>query len=381
MIELARDLLKTRRPLVLGAAAVLALAVVFFVTRGPWGAGAQSGGGPRPVSVEVATAVKKNVRVRLEALGTVTTMASVAIKSRVDTEIVGVHFTDGAKINEGDVLFTLDSRTIEAQIRQAEGMVARDQAQLDGAERDVRRYTDLVAKGATPTINLDNAMTQADTFRANIKADQAALENLKVQLTYCTIRAPISGRISSAAVKVGNYVRQADLIPLATINQVAPIYVSFALPQSNLSDVRRALAAETATLEAILPGDNERASGQVTMIENTVDAATGMVTIRATMPNKDELLWPGTLVNTRLTLRTEERIVIPATAMQVSQTGTFVFVVKDGAVSVRPVKVERTVDGESVIESGIAEGEVVVTDGQLLLSTGTKVTQRNAGSS
>ena len=250
MIEQARDLLKTRPRLVMGAAAVFALVVIVFIVRGPWGAGAQTGNVPRTVSVEVATAVKKRVRVRLEALGTVTTIASVAIKTRVDSEIVGVHFADGAKVKDGDILFTLDSRAIEAQIRQAEGMVARDQAQLDGAERDVRRYTDLVAKGATPTINLDNAMTQADTFRANIKADQAALENLKVQLTYCTIRAPISGRISSAAVKAGNLVRQADLAPLATINQIAPIYVSFALPQRSLSDVRLALAAETATLEA-----------------------------------------------------------------------------------------------------------------------------------
>ena len=381
VIEHARDLLKTRPRLVIGAAAVFALVVIVFIVRGPWGAGAQTGNVPRTVSVEVATAVKKMVRVRLEALGTVTTIASVAIKTRVDSEIIGVHFADGAKVKKGDILFTLDSRAIEAQIRQAEGMIARDQAQLDGAERDVRRYTDLVAKGATPTINLDNAMTQADTFRANIKADQAALENLKVQLTYCTIRAPISGRISSAAVKAGNFVRQADLAPLATINQVAPIYVSFALPQRSLSDVRRALAAETATLEAILPSNGERASGQVTMIENTVDAATGMVTIRATMPNKDELLWPGTLVNAQLTLRTEERIVIPATAMQVSQTGTFVFVVKDGAVAVRPIKLERTVDGESAIESGVQEGEVVVTDGQLNLSNGSKVTQRSKGSS
>ncbi len=365
----------------MGVVALIAVLFVVLIVRSPWRAGTQTSNGPRTVSVEVATAVKKNVRVRLEALGTVTTVASVAIKSRVDTEIVGVHFSDGAKVKQGDLLFTLDSRAIEAQIRQAEGMLARDQAQLDGAERDVRRYTDLVAKGATPTVNLDNAMTQADTFRAAMKADQAALDNFKVQLTYCTIRAPISGRISSAAVKVGNFVRQADLAPLATINQVAPIYVSFGLPQRSLSDVRRALAAETATLEAILPGDSERSTGQVTMIENTVDAATGMVTIRATMPNKDELLWPGTLVNTQLTLRTEDRIVIPATALQVSQTGTFVFVVKDGAASVRSVKVERTVDGESVIESGVEAGEVVVINDQLLLSNGTKVTQRNSGGS
>jgi RND family efflux transporter MFP subunit len=381
VIEIARHLLKTRRSLVLwgGGAALL---IVAFLLRSLFGGGAvaQGPGGPRPVSVAVATASMNDVRVRLEALGTVTPIASVAIKTRVDTEIVKVHFADGAKVNEGDILFTLDSRTIEAQVRQAEGMLARDQAQLDGAERDVRRYTDLVAKGATPTVNLDNAMTQADTFRAAMKADQAALDNLKVQLSYCVIRAPISGRISSAAVKAGNFVRQADAAPLATINQMAPIYVSFSLPQRNLPDVRQALAAETATLEAVLPSA-ERAGGQVSMIENSVDSSNGMVMIRATMPNKDELLWPGTLVNTLMTLRTERRITIPATALQTSQTGTFVFVIKNGAASVRPVKVERTIDGMSAIESGLQEGEVVAVDGQLQLSNGSKVTLRTAGAS
>jgi RND family efflux transporter MFP subunit len=356
--------------------------LVALVLRSIFGGGAiAQSGGQRTVTVTTATATLKNIRVRLDALGTVTTMASVAIKTRVDTEIVRVHFADGAKVDEGDVLFTLDSRSIDAQIRQAEGVLARDQAQLQGAERDVRRYTELVEKGATPTINLDNATTQAETFRAAIKADQAALDNLKVQLSYCVIRAPISGRISSASVKAGNFVRQADLQPLATINQIAPIYVSFSLPQSSLPDVRRALAAETASLDAVLPGSGDRASGQVTMIENTVDPATGMVMVRATMPNSDELLWPGTLVNAELTLRTEERITIPATALQVSQTGTFVFVVKDGTALVRPVKVERTVNGESAIASGLQAGEVVVTDGQLLLSNGTKVNARTPGTS
>ena len=303
-------------------------------------------------------------------------MANVAIKTRVDTEIVRVHFVDGARVMEGDILFTLDSRTVEAQIRQAEGMIARDQAQLDGAERDVRRYTDLVAKGATPTINLDNAMTQADTFRAAMKADQAALENLKVQMSYCIVHAPISGRMSTASVKVGNFVRQADLVPLATINQIAPIYVTFAVPQRSLPDVRRALSAETASIEAIIPGENKRASGQVTVIENTVDPTTGMVTIRATMPNTDEMLWPGTLVTAQMTLRIEDAVIVPTIAVQVSQAGTFVFVIKNNVASVRPVKVSRNIDSNSVIELGLEDGEVVVTDGQLLLSNGTRVTPR-----
>jgi multidrug efflux system membrane fusion protein len=179
-----------------------------------------------------------------------------------------------------------------------------------------------------------------------------------------------------ASVKVGNIVRQADTAPLATINQVAPIYVSFTVAQNNLANVRTAIAAETATLDAIVPGTGARSQGQVSMIENTVDPATGMVTVRATMPNTDELLWPGTLVNTELTLRSEDRITVPASALQLSQAGQFVFVVKDGAAVVRPIKVERTVGELVVVQSGLQEGDVVVTDGQLLLSSGTKVTIR-----
>jgi RND family efflux transporter MFP subunit len=245
--------------------------------------------------------------------------------------------------------------------------------------RDVARYTDLVAKSATPVVNLDNAKTQADIFRAAIKADTGLLDNLKVQLGYCTVTAPIDGRISAAAVKVGNFVRQADTAPMATINQMAPVYVSFTVPQNVLPEIRQALAAKTATIDAIIPGDKNRASGQVTMIENTVDPATGMVTIRATMPNKDELLWPGTLVTTELTLRVEpQAVVVPSTAVQVSQTGNFVFVVNDDIAKVQPVKVERTVGGQSVVSSGLNGGETVVTDGQLQLSSGTRVNTRKA---
>lgn len=384
MIESARKFLMTRPPIVLVGAGVAALILIVLVVRGLWtGAVAQApSGSQRAISVEVSRAVKTKVPNRIEALGTVTTMASVAIKTRVDTEIVSVHFTDGSKVNAGDILFTLDSRTIEAQIRQAEGMVARDQAQLDGAERDVRRYTDLVAKGATPTINLDNATTQADTFRATIKANQAALENLKVQLSYCVIRAPISGRVSTASVKAGNFVRQADLTPLAVINQIAPIYVTFAVPQRTLPIVRRALSAETATLEAIVPGESRHAQGQVTVIENTVDPSTGMVIIRATMPNADEMLWPGMLVTAQMTLRVDEAVVVPTVAVQVSQAGTFVFVIKEGLAMVQPVKVARTIDNQSVIEDGLQGDEIVVTDGHLQLSNRTRVAprERKAGS-
>ncbi len=360
-----------------GALALLGAALVVRWAFAP-GAIAQQQTAQPPVPVEVVVAEKKKVPVRLEALGNVSPIASVAVRSRLDSEIVGVHFADGATVKAGDLLFTLDSRAIEAQIAQAEGNVARDKAQLAGAMRDVTRYTDLVARNATPVVNLDNAKTQADVYQAAIKSDEAQLENLRVQLSYCTIRAPISGRISAAAVKVGNIARAVDIVPLATIIQTAPIYVSFTIPQKNLPDIREALRNETATVEAIIPGQSKRASGQVTMIENTIDPATGMATIRATMPNADELLWPGTLVTTQLTLRTEEAVIVPSRAVQVSQSGSFVFVIKDGAAQVQPVEVARNEGGMAVIASGLGGGETVVTDGQLLLSKGTKVAPRNA---
>ena len=369
----------TKRKWLFGVAALALIGIVLLI-RGLWTSdgAARSQAAAKAVPVEVATAERKAVPVRIESLGSVTPIASVAIKARVDTAIMAVHFRDGAEVKKGELLFTLDGRAIEAQIAQTEGMVARDRAQLAGAERDVARYTDLVAKSATPVINLDNAKTQADVYRAAIKSDQGLLDNLKVQLSYCTIAAPIDGRISAAAVKVGNFVRQADTAAMATINQMAPVYVSFTVPQKVLPEIRQALAAETATIEAVVPGEQKRANGQVTMIENTVDPATGMATIRATMPNEHEVLWPGTLVTTELTLRIEQAVVVPSNAVQVSQTGSFVFVISDSVAKVQPVTVDRTVGGLSVIGSGLKGGETVVTDGQLLLSNGTRVNPRNA---
>ena len=314
--------------------------------------------------------------VQIRALGTVTPIAAVAIKTQVDTTITSVRFLDGARVEKGDELFTLDCRQIEADMKRVEAVINGAQATFEQAQRDVERYTDLVARNATPIVTLNNAQTQVNISKATAESNRAQLENLKVQLGFCTIRASISGRISMANVKVGNFVRQADTSPMATIVQTAPVYVSFTVPQKTLPDIRKAIAAETATVEAVIPGEDKRANGQVTMIENTVDMATGMATIRATMPNKDELLWPGTLVTADMTLRTEEGVVVPSTAVQVSQSGNFVFIVKDGVAKVQNVQVERQVGRETVIASGLSGGETVVTDGQLLLSDGTRVNPR-----
>jgi RND family efflux transporter MFP subunit len=366
-----------RKWLIGGAA--LALIGIAVLVRGFWttdGIAARTQTQARAVPVETATAERKTVPVRIEALGSVTPIAAVAIKTQVDTTITGVRFRDGARVEKGDELFTLDCRQIEADMKRVEAVINGAQATFEQAQRDVERYTELAARNATPIVTLNNAQTQANISKATAESNRAQLENLKVQLGFCTIRAPISGRISMANVKVGNFVRQADTSPMATIVQTAPVYVSFTVPQKNLPDIRKAIAAETATLEAIIPGEEKRANGQVSMIENTIDAATGMATIRATMPNTDELLWPGTLVTADMTLRSEEGVVVPSTAVQVSQTGHFVFIVKDGVAKVQRVTINRQIGQETVIGSGLNGGETVVTDGQLLLSDGAHVNPR-----
>ncbi|HEY7231549.1 MAG TPA: efflux RND transporter periplasmic adaptor subunit [Pseudolabrys sp.] len=369
-----------QRKWLIGGAA-LALIGIAVLVRGFWttdGVAARTQAQARPVPVETAIAERKTMPVQLQALGTVTPIASVAIKTQVDTTITGVRFRDGARVEKGDELFTLDCRQIEADMKRVEAVINGAQATFEQAQRDVERYTELAARNATPIVTLNNAQTQANISKATAESNRAQLENLKVQLGFCTIRAPISGRISMANVKIGNFVRQADTSPMATIVQTAPVYVSFTVPQKNLPDIRKAIAAETATVEAVIPGEDKRAHGQVTMIENTIDSATGMATIRATMPNKDELLWPGTLITAEMTMRSEEAVAVPSTAVQASQTGTFVFVIKDNVAKVQHVTVERQVGAESVITSGLNGGETVVTDGQLLLSDGARVEARPA---
>lgn len=368
-----------KRKLLIGVVVLAVAGLAAVVSRQLWTQTEQAAHKParaRTVSVEVARAEKRQVPFDIDAIGTVTPIASVALKSRVETTIVSVHFEDGARVNKGDLLFTLDARQIDAQIAQAEGTLAKDQSQLEAAQRDLKRYSELIGKGATTQVNVDNAKTQTDAMLATIQTDKSALENLKVQKSYTAITAPISGRISAASVKVGNFVRPADTAPLATINQMAPVYVAFAIPQRVLSDLRGSMKTGAARVSATIPGNNAAEHGTVAMIDNTVDATTGMVTIRGVMDNTDEMLWPGTLVNVKLTTRTDDAIVVPAVAVQRSQTGDFVFVVQDGKAHVQSVKVNRTFEGVAVIESGLTGTESVVTDGQLLLTEGVAVEPR-----
>ncbi|PSC05427.1 efflux RND transporter periplasmic adaptor subunit [Alsobacter soli] len=339
----------------------------------------QSGAAPRAAPVLLGKAERRPIPVRFDTIGSVQPMATVTLRSRVESQIMAAPFQDGAKVRKGDLLFQLDARQIEAQLKQAEANLARSKAQLEQAQRDVRRAEQLAANEYASRQKLDDSRTAVLTIGAQIQADEAAIENLKVQLSYYTLRAPIDGRVGVAGLRPGNIAKTGDgSVALATINQLSPIYISFAMPQRLLPDLRQAMTAGGGTVTATPQGLKSGVDGKIAVFDNTVDGATGTITIRAIFENADELLWPGQLCNVRVTLRVEDNAVaVPREAVQTSQTGSFVFTVADGVARVRPVKVSRLVDGWAVIESGLDGSEIVVTDGQLLLTDGVKVEPRD----
>jgi multidrug efflux system membrane fusion protein len=337
-----------------------------------------SGAAPRTVPVALGKAERKPTPLRFDTLGTVQALSTVTIRSRVESQIIKVAFEDGALVKKDDLLFQLDSRGIEAQVKQAEGNLARSTAQYEQAQRDVKRYEQLIASDAGSRLNVENSKTQVATLAAQIQADQAALDNLRVQLSYYTIRAPITGRMSVAALKEGNIAKTGDAsVPLATLNQTSPIYVAFAVPQRLITRLRDTLQDGSSYVSVTPQGSDKNFRGKVSMLDNSVDATSGTLTVRAEFPNQEEGLWPGLLCNVRVVFKVEQdAVIVPRAAVQTGQRGTFVFVVDQGVARVKPVTVDRTMDDISVISSGLQGDETVVTDGQLLITDGVKVEQR-----
>ncbi|MFG1479398.1 efflux RND transporter periplasmic adaptor subunit [Xanthobacter sp. V4C-4] len=329
----------------------------------------------RATAVLVARAARKAMPVRVEALGTVESMVTVPIRSRVAAEVETVGFTDGAVVAAGDLLFVLDSRVIDAQIRQAEATLAKDRVQLEKAQRDVERYSGLATRNAVSQVQVDDAKTTAQMQQATVDQDEANLQSLKVQRGYYDIRSPVSGRIGISSARPGAVIRIDDT--LATVRQMKPIYVAFGLPERYLTELR---AARDAGVAITLQGSGESiGGGRVAVIDNTIDPQTGTLLVRAIFENADERLWPGTLGAVTVTLRTEDNAVtVPGEAVQSGQDGPFVFVVEDGIARVRRVAVARTVDGEAVIGKGLDGTETVVTDGQLSLREGSPVSIKRA---
>lgn len=343
----------------------------------PWAAKAPASAAvvqPRAVAVTVARAARKPMPVRVEALGTVESMVTVPVRSRVAAEVVKVGFADGAVVTEGDLLFVLDSRVIDAEILQAEATLAKDKTQLEKAQRDVDRYSNLATRNAVSQVQVEDAKTTADMQKATVQQDDANLKSLRVQRGYYELRSPVSGRIGVAAARTGAVIRVDDT--LATVRQLKPIYVAFGLPERFLAEVRD---AKDASVAITLQGSGESISGgKVAVIDNTVDPQTGTITVRAVFENADERLWPGTLGSVTVTLRVEDNAVaIPNEAVQSGQDGAFVFVVEDGVARVRRVSVARTVEGEAVIAKGLDGTETVVTDGQLALREGSRVSVKH----
>jgi membrane fusion protein, multidrug efflux system len=357
---------------------VMAAGAVLYEITAPDFAHSQQAPAPRPqagVPVRIATVVTKPTPVEFNTIGTVQTIASVSVKSRVDAVIDQVLVKDGQFVKAGDVLFQLDSRAAQAALHQMEANLARDQAQLANAQRTASRSKSLIAKNFVSQQQFDTDSATATALEATVKADQAQLENAKVLLSYYTIVAPIEGRVGLISIKQGNSIKAND-VPLASVNQIQPIYVSVALPQNNLPELRKAMAQGPVTVQVTPAGDKgEPISGKIAFFDNTIDATSGTINVRSTFDNADQRLWPGQFVNVTVLVRTDPNaLVIAPAAIQAGQNGSFVFVIKDdNTAEARPVTVDRTVGGMAVISKGLSPGEKVVTDGQLRLSNGTRV--------
>lgn len=328
-----------------------------------------------PVPVRVAEAAVKPTPVEFDTIGTAQTIASVSVKSRLDAVIDKVLVQDGQFVKAGDVMFQLDSRAAEAQLHQAEATLARDQATFANAQRDVERYKPLVSKDFVSHQQFDTSTTTAKALEATVQADQAQVENAKVLLSYYTITAPIDGRVGMVAIKRGNSLKSNDL-PLASINQIQPIYVSFALPQNQLPELRAAMKQNSVTVRVLPQGDKGApVEGKVAFFDNSIDATSGTISVRATFSNDEQRLWPGQFVNVMVLVRTDaDALVVPPAAIQVGQQGNYVFVIKDdNTAETRLVTVDRTVGGQAVISKGLSPGEKVAIDGQLRLNDGVRV--------
>ena len=335
-----------------------------------------------PINVTVTQATKGALPFRIEAIGSAQPFASVQLRTRVDAQIQRIAVPDGASVKAGDLLVKLDSRQVEAQLRQAQATLDRDKAVLEQNLRDVARYTELVAKKSTPQINLDNAKTSALSTRAAIAGDEAAIEGLNVQLSYYTLNAPIPGRVGTFSLKAGNMARASDNTAagtLTTINQVSPIYVAFSVPQRYLADLKAAVAKGAAPVQAKPQGQTRWIDGKVAVLDNAVDSSTGMLVVRATFENADEMLWPGQLCDLRVTLRVEDNVVsLPREAVQIGQKGNYVFLSEDNVARMRPVTIGRDQEGRTIITEGLVGTETVVVDGAQLLVNGAAINPNNA---
>jgi len=335
------------------------------------------------VPVTVAQAVEKTVPIELTAIGSADAYSNVSIKAQVNAVLEQVHIQEGQFVQKGDLLFTLDARPFEAALAQAQANLARDKAQAELDDVQAKRYGALYQAGVAAKEQLDQMQANADAQQAAVRADEAAVESARLQLSYCKIYAPTSGRTGALQVYPGNIVKQNDVPVLIVINQVTPIYIDFSIPEQYLGAVDTFMKRGRLGVQATPYGDTKPETGYLTFIDNNVDTTTGTIKLKGTFENADHRLWPGQFSTVLLRLAEDENAtVVPSQAVQTGQNGDIIWVVKtDKTVEQRSVKVGRTVGADSVILSGVRPGETVVTDGQLRLIPNMRVQITNPVSS
>lgn len=332
------------------------------------------------VPVTVAKVEQKNLPQQIQAVGSVQPVSTVAVRALAGGELQRVWFREGDDVRRGQMLFTIDPRPYQAALQQAEANLARDAANQKNAESEAARYATLVQKDYVTKEEYEKMTAGAEAAKATVAADRAAVENARLQLSYCSIAAPIDGRTGSLMVHAGNIVHANDTNPLVVINQVTPVYVQFAIPESQLAQVRARGGLGVPVAAAAQGGGAPIASGKLTFIDNAVDTATGTIQLKALFANRDRALWPGQFVTVAMTLSERpDAVVVPTQAVQTGQRGQYVYVVKqDNSVEMRTVHVAEAVNQQSIIDSGVTPGETVVTDGQLRLTPKSHVDVKNA---
>ncbi|TMH59514.1 MAG: efflux RND transporter periplasmic adaptor subunit [Betaproteobacteria bacterium] len=328
------------------------------------------------VPVTTAPVILKTVPVRLYAIGNVEPYTTVAVKARVDGQLVSVRFKEGDEVRQGAVLFEIDARPFAASLKQAQANLLKDRALYDRAKEQDKRYKDLLAKNFISTDAYEQVRTNAETAAATVAADEAAIDNAKLSLEYCTIRSPVTGYAGRIQIQQGNLVKANDTNAMVTLNQVVPIYTSFSVPEQNVADVRRYQAdGELKVAASFANATHPPMAGRLSFVDNSADATTGTIKLKAEFPNSDKALWPGQFVNVVLTLREQkDAIVTPSSSVQSGPTGQYVFVVKaDSTVELRNITITRAEGDDTVVASGLKAGDIVVTVGQLRLAPGTKV--------
>jgi multidrug efflux system membrane fusion protein len=355
---------------------LLIFAVAIFVAC----SGAKQKRADEKIPVTVAKVAQKDVPVQLRAIGNVQAFSTVSIRALVGGQLTTVSFREGDDVRRGQPLFTIDPRPYQAALQQAEANLARDEANYRNAQSEAARYADLVKKDYVTKEEYEKITSSAEAAKAVVAADWAAIENGRLQLAYCNITAPIDGRTGSLMVHAGNIVRANDTNPLVVINQVTPVYVQFAVPESQLGELRARGGLGVPVAASPQKGGAAIATGRLSFIDNAVDMTTGTITLKAVFANQNRALWPGQFVTVAVTLQDRPNaVVVPTQAVQTGQRGQYVYVVKqDQSVEMRPVTVADTVEQESIIENGLGPGETVVTDGQLRLTPKSHVDVKNA---